>query len=42
MAAADSAGHRRGTMWLRWVGALEHADPTARVIPFQEPERSAR
>ena len=38
----DTAGHRRGTMCLRWVGAAEHPDPSARVVPFRELERSAR
>lgn len=28
----DTAGHRRGTMCLRWVGATEHPDPTTRVV----------
>jgi hypothetical protein len=28
----DTAGHRRGTMCLRWVGAEEHPDPTTRVV----------
>jgi hypothetical protein len=29
----DTAGHRRGTMCLRWVGAQEHPDPSTRVVP---------
>ncbi len=28
----DTAGHRRGTMCLRWVGAEEHPEPTTRVV----------
>ena len=28
----DTAGHRRGTMCLRWVGAKEHPDPRTRVV----------
>ena len=28
----DTAGHRRGTMCLRWVGATEHPDPKTRVV----------
>jgi hypothetical protein len=28
----DTAGHRRGTMCLRWVGAEHHPDPTTRVV----------
>jgi len=28
----DTAGHRRGTMCLRWVGATEHPDPRTRVV----------
>jgi hypothetical protein len=28
----DTAGHRRGTMCLRWVGATEHPDPSTRVM----------
>ena len=28
----DTAGHARGTMCLRWVGAEEHVDPTTRVV----------
>ena len=28
----DTAGHRRGTMCLRWVGAKSHPDPTTRVV----------
>lgn len=30
----DTAGHRRGTMCLRWVGARAHPDPTTRVVPL--------
>ena len=28
----ETAGHQRGTMCLRWVGAKEHPDPTTRVV----------
>ena len=28
----DTAGHRRGTMCLRWVGADSHPEPTTRVV----------
>jgi hypothetical protein len=28
----DTAGHRRGTMCLRWVGAASHPDPVTRVV----------
>lgn len=28
----ETAGHRRGTMCLRWVGAKLHPDPTTRVV----------
>jgi hypothetical protein len=28
----DTAGHRRGTMCLRWVGAREHPTPRTRVV----------
>lgn len=31
----DTAGHRSGTMLLRWVGATEHPEPRCRVIPLQ-------
>jgi hypothetical protein len=30
----DTAGHRRGTLCLRWVGAQEHPDPTTRAVPL--------
>lgn len=30
----DTAGHRRGTMCLRWVGAKTHPDPRTRVVPL--------
>jgi len=30
----ETAGHRRGTMCLRWVGAAYHPDPTTRVVPL--------
>lgn len=32
----DTAGHDRGTMCLRWVGAREHPDPRVRVVSFEE------
>jgi hypothetical protein len=28
----DTAGHARGTMCLRWIGAREHPEPTTRVV----------
>jgi hypothetical protein len=28
----ETAGHRRGTMCLRWVGAARHPEPTTRVV----------
>jgi hypothetical protein len=28
----DTAGHARGTMCLRWVGADSHPDPSTRVM----------
>ena len=28
----ETAGHRRGTMCLRWVGAKTHPDPVTRVV----------
>ena len=28
----ETAGHRRGTMCLRWVGAKVHPDPATRVV----------
>ena len=28
----ETAGHRRGTMCLRWVGAERHPEPTTRVV----------
>lgn len=30
----DTAGHTRGTMCLRWVGAREHVDPVTELRPF--------
>jgi hypothetical protein len=36
----DTAGHRRGTMCLRWVGASEHVDPRTRVCKLAELEPS--
>jgi hypothetical protein len=35
----DTAGHRRGTMCLRWVGAKEHPDPKTRVVKLAEVPR---
>jgi len=35
----DTAGHRRGTMCLRWVGAEEHPDPKTRVVKRSEVAR---
>jgi len=32
----ETAGHRRGTCCLRWVGAREHPDPAVRVLPLGE------
>jgi hypothetical protein len=32
----ETAGHRRGTCCLRWVGAREHPDPAVRIVPFTE------
>lgn len=32
----DTAGHRRGTMCLRWVGAKEHPAPATRVVALAE------
>lgn len=32
----ETAGHTRGTMCLRWVGAREHVDPVTEVRPFAE------
>ena len=32
----DTAGHRRGTMCLRWIGAVDHPDPTTRVVKAAE------
>ncbi len=31
----ETAGHDKGTMCLRWVGATEHVHPTTRVVKFQ-------
>jgi hypothetical protein len=28
----DTAGHRRGTMCLRWIGAKTHPDPATRIV----------
>ena len=35
----DTAGHRRGTMGLRWVKALHHPLPVARVVRLDQAER---
>jgi hypothetical protein len=32
----DTAGHARGTMCLRWIGAREHPEPTTRVVKLTE------
>jgi hypothetical protein len=32
----ETAGHRRGTMCLRWVGAKQHPDPSTRVVKLGE------
>ena len=32
----ETAGHRRGTMCLRWVGAHEHPEPTTRVVKLRD------
>jgi hypothetical protein len=32
----DTAGHRRGTMCLRWVGADTHPQPSTRVIAIDD------
>ena len=36
----ETAGHRVGTMAMRWVGATEHVHPTTRVVKFAELARS--
>jgi hypothetical protein len=32
----DTAGHARGTMCLRWIGADDHPSPSTRVVPIEE------
>ena len=32
----DTAGHSRGTMCLRWIGADEHPEPRTRVVKLSE------
>ncbi len=32
----DTAGHSRGTMCLRWIGADEHPQPTTRVLKLSD------
>jgi len=32
----DTAGHRRGGMFLRWVGTSDPYDPRCRVVPYSE------
>ena len=32
----ETAGHTRGTMCLRWVGAREHVDPVTELRPFSK------
>jgi hypothetical protein len=36
----DTAGHRNGTLALRWVGASMQVHPTTRIVKFSELERS--
>ncbi|HUP91837.1 MAG TPA: DUF1214 domain-containing protein [Solimonas sp.] len=38
----DTAGHGRGTMCMRWVGAVEHVHPTTRVVKLSEIEAIRR
>ncbi len=35
----ETAGHRDGTMCMRWVGAREHVHPTTRVVKWAELQR---
>ncbi len=35
----ETAGHRRGTMCLRWVGADDHPEPATRVVKLADLER---
>jgi hypothetical protein len=35
----DTAGHRRGTMCLRWVGATQHPAPKTRVVKLVDVAR---
>ncbi len=37
----ETAGHDRGTMCLRWVGATEQVDPVTRVVKISELKRAA-
>jgi hypothetical protein len=37
----ETAGHDRGTMCLRWVGATENVDPELRVVKLNELKRTA-
>ncbi|HET8882446.1 MAG TPA: DUF1214 domain-containing protein [Solimonas sp.] len=32
----ETAGHERGTMCLRWVGATEHVDPVTQVVKLDQ------
>ena len=32
----DTAGHRRGTMCLRWIRASAHPHPTTRVVKLRD------
>ena len=36
----DTAGHRRGTMCLRWVRGTSQPDPATRVVPVADLERA--
>lgn len=39
----ETAGHERGTMCLRWVGAQQHVHPETRVVPLRDaPKEIAR
>jgi hypothetical protein len=35
----DTAGHRHGTMCLRWIRAEDHPQPRTRVVPLRELKR---
>jgi hypothetical protein len=36
----ETAGHRRGSMCLRWVGAASHPEPSTRVIDLADLDSS--